>query len=417
MLRQHLLNEGFPSFYFNAWETDYQENPLIAFIGEINTGIDELKEQGFDTEKARKVFKKVKRTGKDILKRSIPVAVKGATHGALEINNGMEDAFSEFTSGVLEHQIKNFSAAKIHTGKFREQLKELVPDLRKGEAVHGSRPKPLVFFIDELDRCRPEYTIQFLKKIKHYFDVEGIIIVISADMDQLGFSVKTVFGQNMKERGYLRKFFDLEFSLPSDNHVNEMYCSYLCAETPVAEMINKCPDRENLYMELKYSGMLMASSFSLSLRDLNILFSSVYLVLSACEKLTPEIISLSVIILTLKMRNVSLYSKIINRERSVYYILNELAKMKKQVSPVKEYDRYFIERRFSFLSLKKITDDEFRQQLLPNSVPGSSELNTIYKIIKDRDRLPETDIFTDQLLDRIKLPGSIIFNNGTGPDS
>jgi hypothetical protein len=143
----------------------------------------------------------------------------------------------------------------------------------------------------------------------------------------------------------------------------------------------------------------------------------VYLVLSACEKLTPEIISLSVIILTLKMRNVSLYSKIINRERSVYYILNELAKMKKQVSPVKEYDRYFIERRFSFLSLKKITDDEFRQQLLPNSVPGSSELNTIYKIIKDRDRLPETDIFTDQLLDRIKLPGSIIFNNGTGPDS
>jgi len=409
MLRQHLFNEGFPSFYFNAWDTDYYDNPLIAIIGEISSGIDELKEQGFETDKARKVYKKLKKTGKEILKKTIPVAVKTAPHGALEIEKRMEDAFSEFTSGVLENQIKNFSVAKDQVIKFKEQLRELVADLQKDVNSWDTKSRPLVFFIDELDRCRPEYLIQFLKKIRYYFDVDGIIFVLGVDLDQLGYSVKTLFGQNMKERGYLRKFFDLEYSLPGDNYTTELYCGYLSSETAITGIINKNPDHEALIMELKYSAMIMASSFSLSLRDLNILFNSVYLVLSSYESLKKEIIALSVMLITLKMRNPSLFGKIINMERSVYYVLNELAKMKKPVDPVKEYDRYFIERRFASLSLKKITDEEYRQQLRPNTVPGSNELNRIFQSIKDKDRLRETEIFTDTLFNRIKLLDSLKF--------
>lgn len=33
--KQHLENEGFKTLYFNAWETDYVAEPLIALVGEL----------------------------------------------------------------------------------------------------------------------------------------------------------------------------------------------------------------------------------------------------------------------------------------------------------------------------------------------------------------------------------------------
>jgi len=407
MFRQHLLNRGFPVIYFNAWETDYKDNPLIAFIGEINTGIDELKKQGFETERARKVFKKIKKTGKDILKKSIPVA----SHKAVEIEKGVEDAYSDFISGVLENQIKNYSAAKDQVKKFKEQLRELVEELQKNENNRNVKFKPLIFFIDELDRCRPDHVIQVLEKIKHFLDVDGIVPVLAMDMEHLGHSVKTVFGQNMKERSYLRKFIDLEYNIQADNYISELYCRYLSSETAVSGIINRNSDPENLLSELQYSSMLMASTFSLSLSDLNVLFNSLYLIFLTDEDLQIETIALSVILISLKMRNVKLFNQILNKERSVYYVINELNKMKKQNSTVKEYDRFFIERRMTPLSLKKISDDEFQQQLQPGSIPGSNELNSIYKTIKDKNKLHENELFTETLMKKIKLLDSFKFTD------
>ncbi len=409
MFRQYLLNQGFPVIYFNAWETDFQDNPLVAFIGEINSGIDELKKHGFETEKARKVFKKIKRTGKDILKKTIPAAVKIASHSTMNIEKGTEDTFSDFTSAVLEDHIKSYSETKELVKRFREHLKELVEELQKNEKENGQKTRPLIFFVDELDRCRPDYTIQVLEKIKHFFDAEGIIFVLGIDMEQLGHSVKTVFGQNMRERSYLRKFIDLEYNLPADSITSELYCRYLAAETSITDLLNRNNDSENLIAELKYSSILMASSFSLSLSDLNLLFNFVYLIFLSYDIIKPETVSLTVILITLKMRNTKLYSQVLNKERTVYYLINELNKMKKQVRSVKDYDNFFIERRLIPLSLKKIPDEEFQQQLQSTSVANSNELNNIFKIIKDTNKLPNNEQFTDTLIKRIQLLDSFNF--------
>jgi hypothetical protein len=410
MLMQHLLNQGFPAIYFNAWETDYQENPLIAFIGEINTGIDDLKKQGFEIEKARKLFKKIKKTGKDIIKKTIPAEVKIASHGILDVDKGMEDALSDFTSGVLEHQIKNYSAAKDQVKKFKEQMIELVESLQKNEHSRDSKLKPLVFFIDELDHCRPDYSIKVLEKIKHFFDIDGIIVVLGMDMEQLGHSVKTVFGQNMRERSYLRKFIDLEYNIPADNHISELYCEYLSNETAITGLLNKNTASENLIEELKYSSMLMATTFSLSLSDLNVLFNSVYLIFLTCEKLKVEAVALSVIFIALKMRHVKLFHQALNKERSVLYVINELNKIKKENNTVKEYDKYFIERRMVSLSLKNISDEELQQQLHSSSVASHNELSNIYKSLKDKNRIIAGEQFTDVLLKKIKLLDSFKFS-------
>jgi len=413
MFKQYLLNRGFPAIYFNAWETDYQDNPLIAFIGEISSGIDELKKQEFEIDRARKSFKKLKKTGKDILKKSIHTAVKTAGYKALDIDKASDDVLSDFTSGVLEDQIKNYSATKDLVKKFREQLIELASELQHNDNNHDLKYKPLIFFIDELDRCRPDHAVQVLEKIKHLMDVDGVIIVLSIDMEQLGHSVKTIFGQNMKERSYLRKFIDFEYNLPADTNINELYCSYLSAETAIAQLPGTNVDHETFMTELQLSAMLMASTFSMSLSDLNVLFNSVYLVLAACENIKIETAALSVILISLKMRHAKLFNQILNRERTVFYVINELNKIKKEINPVKEYDKFFIERRLITLNLKRITDEEYQNQMLSGSVASRNELNTIYKIIKDQNINHDNGLFTESLLMKIKLLDSFKFADST----
>lgn len=37
MWEQQLKNEGFKTIYFNAWENDFDSNPLVAIISEFET--------------------------------------------------------------------------------------------------------------------------------------------------------------------------------------------------------------------------------------------------------------------------------------------------------------------------------------------------------------------------------------------
>jgi hypothetical protein len=80
------------------------------------------------------------------------------------------------------------------------------------------RANRLVFFIDELDRCRPEYAIRLLERIKHYFDDEQIIFVFSVNLSQLQHTIKAYYGADFDATRYLDKFFDLRISLPVVNY-------------------------------------------------------------------------------------------------------------------------------------------------------------------------------------------------------
>src|SRR5438309_5535791 len=37
MWKQLLQNDGFPVHYFNAWEADYESDPMVALMGEIRS--------------------------------------------------------------------------------------------------------------------------------------------------------------------------------------------------------------------------------------------------------------------------------------------------------------------------------------------------------------------------------------------
>jgi hypothetical protein len=86
----------------------------------------------------------------------------------------------------------------------------------QGEQAERERTdtKPVVFIIDELDRCRPTFAIELLEKAKHFFNVKNVVFVIAADKKQMGHSIKAIYGQDLDVNGYLRRFIDFDYLLP-----------------------------------------------------------------------------------------------------------------------------------------------------------------------------------------------------------
>ena len=71
MWTQHLRNEGCPVVDFNAWETDFSDNPLLALTDEL------IEELGSLQSSNVKLLEDVKTTAKVVLRRAAIEVVQG----------------------------------------------------------------------------------------------------------------------------------------------------------------------------------------------------------------------------------------------------------------------------------------------------------------------------------------------------
>ena len=78
--------------------------------------------------------------------------------------------------------------------------------------VRDETGHPMVFIIDELDRCRPTFAIELLERVKHIFDVPNLVFVFGINRDELCTSLQSIYGE-IDASVYLRRFFDMEFTL------------------------------------------------------------------------------------------------------------------------------------------------------------------------------------------------------------
>jgi hypothetical protein len=194
MWQQHLENQGFKTIYFNAWENDFDSNPLVAIMSELKTLVNGDEDGNNLLEKAA------------ILTKNILNAVSKKYTGET-----VSDLLVDTTKQALEifkSEIETYTKKKKTIKEFKVELEKFIKA--------KSNQEPLVFIIDELDRCRPDYAVELLEKIKHLFLIPGIIFVLSIDKDHLSSSVKGFYGsEQINTDEYLRRFIDLEYSIPS----------------------------------------------------------------------------------------------------------------------------------------------------------------------------------------------------------
>lgn len=206
MLRSLLKIDGCASVYFNAWKEDYVTDPLVPMVVALDDlSLSEgLAGSGFGDKMA-----KVKEVATKVAKRGIFAAVKLGTMGVLDLEEVAEDVISTVAVESADDVVSAFRSEKQSLESFRDALATAV-SVAGGE----TDPKPLVFFVDELDRCRPTFAIELLERIKHLFDVKGLIFVLSVDKRQLEAITAAVYGERIDAREYLRRFIDLDLSLP-----------------------------------------------------------------------------------------------------------------------------------------------------------------------------------------------------------
>jgi translation elongation factor EF-G len=74
--------------------------------------------------------------------------------------------------------------------------------------------KPLVFVIDELDRCRPDFALELIEQVKHLFSVPKLTFLLVLNREQLEETIKACYGNGIRASSYLQKFVNIWLSLP-----------------------------------------------------------------------------------------------------------------------------------------------------------------------------------------------------------
>lgn len=184
----------FLPFYFNAWENDFFEDPLSPLFASMAA---EFSRMGI-TDKDGASFREIAGGVLDIIADVCQTCMIPVPHlsGAINAASGesLIDAFEK-----------------------KKEIRSRVDQL--AEACRHEVADKLVIFIDELDRCRPDFAVRLLEQTKSLFQSDGIILVISTDSEQLANAVGGMYGSGFDSRKFLERFYDRRVTLsPVDSY-------------------------------------------------------------------------------------------------------------------------------------------------------------------------------------------------------
>lgn len=227
--------KGHPVIHFDAWVNDLSDDPLLGFMAslrmELAPLVKKLPVAGRVKEQATKKLKDVVKTagravlpvsavlGKALLKKiaaldaaDLGEALEGITTiGETEAKELTDVALDKF----FEEALKSHSLKQDAIKDLKKSIEELLQYLADKDEVK----LPLYFYVDELDRCRPDYAIKLLEGVKHLFNAQGICFVFSTNLSQLSASARAVYGQGFDAERYLKRFFSFQFLLPEPDHL------------------------------------------------------------------------------------------------------------------------------------------------------------------------------------------------------
>ena len=196
----NIIEHKYKVFYYDAWKHDKSNNPFFTLLRSMILtfgGIDHFKEEmGF----IKSLFKGASHIAKGVTPIDVESVFKG-TKTLCGIND--TDRFSEL--------------------EFIEQMDSQVHSFL--DYICEGQYDKLVIFIDELDRCKPSFAVELLEIIKHYFNHDKLIFVLSTNLKEFQYCIKHYYGEGFDGWKYLDRFIDIRITLPKITV--EEYCKYL----------------------------------------------------------------------------------------------------------------------------------------------------------------------------------------------
>lgn len=201
--------------FIDAFENDYLDDPFLL----IASVLSELIQPGEKREELRS-------RATQVFKAIVPIGTKALINltgrfllGSADLSETLADVGKDAAESIadksekwLEDRFDDLAVQRASLQGFRDALQEAV----------AQEKKPVVVFIDELDRCKPSFAVTLIERLKHLFDVPNLVFVLLLNREQLEKSIEGHYGLGTDGQAYLGKFVNLWFDLPRSNlNVNE----------------------------------------------------------------------------------------------------------------------------------------------------------------------------------------------------
>lgn len=196
----NIKSHKYKAFYYDAWKYDKSNNPFFTLLRTMILAFG-----GIDYFNQKKGFiESLLKSASHIVKGITPIDVESIFNGIKEFS-GIND-----TTPLSELE-------------FIEQMDSQVNSFL--DYICEGQYDKLVVFIDELDRCRPSFAVELLEIIKHYFNNDKLIFVLSTNLKEFQYCIKHYYGEGFDGWKYLDRFIDIRITLPKITV--EEYCKYL----------------------------------------------------------------------------------------------------------------------------------------------------------------------------------------------
>ncbi|WP_374573585.1 P-loop NTPase fold protein [Acinetobacter sp.] len=267
--QKHLEDESHNVIYLDAFANDYLEDPFLVISSEIASKLDKTADKRLVHK-----FKKAAAVMQQGLLTLAPTLIASMISCALtsgiiplikidsdSIKDKLDDVIDKVTENIgdkvteaIQNKIDSYEEEKQSLFAFKNTLAQLAESL----------DKPLVFIIDELDRCRPDFAIRLIERIKHFFDIKNIVFVLVMDKTQFSKVVCHNYGYDAKiGEEYLDKFIDYSVELKTIEKNNSLL------EKAVFEMLYKVGlVKDDVKTEVYYLILIFQQKEKLSTRSL-----------------------------------------------------------------------------------------------------------------------------------------------------
>lgn len=195
------IENDFIIFKFNAWDNDYYDEPLIGML-------DCLKDQLNDINKKENIVKAIGQTAFNIIKELISNYIDFV----VEKNIGIRPIclFNKLKKSIKENREALEISSDFNPNNLVKSAKEII--IRSLNKL--AKAKKILFIIDELDRCSPDYTMKALERIHHLsMNVERFTTILAVDKTQIDYMIKEYYGHETNPDTYLQKIITDTFEL------------------------------------------------------------------------------------------------------------------------------------------------------------------------------------------------------------
>ena len=376
-----LSEEKIPNVYIDAFSNDHVDDAFISVASAITAYVDKNTVKP-NEEKTSEFKEKAISVGVQLLSWTAKVGIKTATLGAIkdsdiedlkdiksDLSKGLSNIAGDFVKERLTSHAKDVELLKSFKAVLSEMPALLSPD---GD-------KPLVIIIDELDRCKPTYAVELIEKVKHLFSVKNVVFVLVMHRKQLEEAVKCVYGQKIDAHTYLQKFINIETSLPK--RLGDKYENDISAYSGKLFDLHQIKIWENPQNLIECIGAL-ANHFSLSLRQLERVYTNLALYYASTTENRLNIVPIISFLAVIKVTEPSIYKALSHGKITYQELYDKTGISDEEAEDINDYKIQFIAEwvRFSLM-----TDDEFKNLDEHDRLKGYSSSLWRYNI--DRNRL------------------------------